>query len=174
MLIRSAVDATGGDLTDREALRAALRAADFDSVRGEFRFNHNHFPVQGFHLREVVRGDDGGWGHPDRRDHLRRARRPLCRRVPPWSGDRGAADRQEAMNGLLAFEQVLNGIQTGILLFLVSAGLTLTFGVLRFVNLAHAALFMLGRLLRRQLHGMDGVPLGGRGRGRSSRPLPSP
>ena len=48
------------------------------------------------------------------------------------------------MNGLLAFEQVLNGLQAGILLFLVSAGLTLTFGVLRFVNLAHAALFMLG------------------------------
>lgn len=48
------------------------------------------------------------------------------------------------MSGVLAVEQVLNGLTAGILLFLVSAGLTLVFGVMRVVNLAHASLFMLG------------------------------
>lgn len=40
--------------------------------------------------------------------------------------------------------QLLNGLQLGILLFLLSAGLTLTFGIMDFVNLAHGALYMLG------------------------------
>lgn len=48
------------------------------------------------------------------------------------------------MTGILAAEQLLNGLQLGILLFLVSAGLTLVFGVMRIVNLAHASFYMLG------------------------------
>ncbi len=40
--------------------------------------------------------------------------------------------------------QLLNGLQLGILLFLLSAGLTLTFGIMDFVNLAHGSLYMLG------------------------------
>ena len=61
MLIDSAVTAVDGDLEDLESIRAALRAADFDSVRGAFRFNRNHFPVQSFYLREVVGDGDGAW-----------------------------------------------------------------------------------------------------------------
>jgi len=40
--------------------------------------------------------------------------------------------------------QLLNGVQLGILLFLVAAGLTLVFGIMDFVNLAHGALYMIG------------------------------
>jgi hypothetical protein len=38
--------------------------------------------------------------------------------------------------------QILNGLQLGLLLFLVASGLTLVFGILDFVNLAHASLYM--------------------------------
>lgn len=45
--------------SDQEAFREALREADFDSVRGEFRFGSNHHPIQDIYVREVVEGDDG-------------------------------------------------------------------------------------------------------------------
>lgn len=61
MLIRSAVEAVEGDLDDLAALRAALARADFQSVRGSFAFGVNHFPIQDFYLREVVRDDDGAF-----------------------------------------------------------------------------------------------------------------
>ena len=48
------------------------------------------------------------------------------------------------MDPLLALEQTLNGIQFGVFLFLVSAGLTLVFGIMNFVNLAHGSLYMVG------------------------------
>src|SRR6185436_4012720 len=40
--------------------------------------------------------------------------------------------------------QALNGLQLGILLFLLAAGLTLVFGIMNFVNLAHGSLYMMG------------------------------
>tara|TARA_R110002020_G_scaffold74540_16_gene190650 strand:- start:7144 stop:8067 length:924 start_codon:yes stop_codon:yes gene_type:complete len=43
--------------------------------------------------------------------------------------------------------QTLNGVQLGLLLFLVASGLTLVFGILDFVNLAHAALYMVGAFI---------------------------
>ncbi len=45
---------------------------------------------------------------------------------------------------LLILEQCLNGLQLGLLLFLVAAGLTLVFGIMDMVNLAHGSLYMLG------------------------------
>ena len=42
------------------------------------------------------------------------------------------------------FAQVLNGLQYGLLLFLISSGLTLIFGVMGVINLAHGSLFMIG------------------------------
>ncbi|MCB9960299.1 MAG: ABC transporter substrate-binding protein [Rhodospirillaceae bacterium] len=59
LLIDSAVAAVDGAVEDRDAFRSALEAAEFASVRGEFRFNTNHFPIQNFYLREVVRNDAG-------------------------------------------------------------------------------------------------------------------
>lgn len=48
------------------------------------------------------------------------------------------------MSTSLLFAQLLNGLQYGILLFLLAAGLTLVFGIMSFVNLAHGSLYMLG------------------------------
>lgn len=48
------------------------------------------------------------------------------------------------MSTLLVLEQTLNGIQFGVFLFLISAGLTLVLGIMNVVNLAHGALFMMG------------------------------
>jgi branched-chain amino acid transport system permease protein len=45
---------------------------------------------------------------------------------------------------LLFIEQVLNGLQMGIMLFLVSAGLTLVFGIMQVINLAHGSFYMIG------------------------------
>ncbi|MDB5795401.1 MAG: branched-chain amino acid transport system / permease component family protein, partial [Noviherbaspirillum sp.] len=42
----------------------------------------------------------------------------------------------------LVIPQLLNGLQYGVLLFLLAAGLTLVFGIMSFVNLAHGSLYM--------------------------------
>jgi len=52
--------------------------------------------------------------------------------------------------------QVLNGLQLGILLFLIAAGLTLVFGVMNFINLAHGVLYMLGAYLAVTFHALTG------------------
>ena len=48
------------------------------------------------------------------------------------------------MTWLLVVEQILNGLQLGVMLFLMAAGLTLVFGIMNFVNLAHGSFYMLG------------------------------
>jgi branched-chain amino acid transport system substrate-binding protein len=57
LLINAALKATGGKMDNKDALRAALRKADFQSVRGGFKFNNNHFPIQNYYLYETVRED---------------------------------------------------------------------------------------------------------------------
>jgi branched-chain amino acid transport system substrate-binding protein len=59
MLIDSAVKAVKGNLTDKDALRAALKKADFKSLRGSFKFNNNHYPIQNFYLTKVAKRPDG-------------------------------------------------------------------------------------------------------------------
>jgi len=51
------------------------------------------------------------------------------------------------MDGSLLLIQFLNGLQLGILLFLLASGLTLVFGIMDFVNLAHGSLYMIGAFL---------------------------
>lgn len=48
------------------------------------------------------------------------------------------------MSAVLIIEQVLNGLQYGVMLFLMAAGLTLVFGVMGLINLAHGSLYMVG------------------------------
>ena len=48
------------------------------------------------------------------------------------------------MNGILLLEQSLNGLQFGLMLFLLAAGLTLVFGIMDMINLAHGSLYMVG------------------------------
>jgi branched-chain amino acid transport system substrate-binding protein len=62
-LMDSAVRKVKGKLEDKEAVRAALRAADFKSVRGDFKFNRNQFPVQNYYLQLVGKGPDGRLVH---------------------------------------------------------------------------------------------------------------
>jgi branched-chain amino acid transport system substrate-binding protein len=63
MLIDSAVRRVKGKIEDKEALRAAIKAADFKSVRGEFKFGPNQFPVQNYYLQLVGKGADGRLAH---------------------------------------------------------------------------------------------------------------
>jgi len=51
------------------------------------------------------------------------------------------------MSFALLFEQLLNGLQFGVMLFLMAAGLTLVFGIMNFINLAHGSLYMVGAYL---------------------------
>lgn len=60
-LINSAVEAVGGNLQDRDGMRAAMEKAAFPSVRGSFSYGANHFPIQNFYLLEVVADSDGNW-----------------------------------------------------------------------------------------------------------------
>src|SRR5438874_3372674 len=51
------------------------------------------------------------------------------------------------MMASLLFEQLLNGLQFGVMLFLMAAGLTLVFGIMNLINLAHGSLYMVGAYL---------------------------
>lgn len=59
MLIDSALKQTKGDTANKDALRAALMKADFKSLRGAFKFNTNHYPIQDFYLVKVAKRADG-------------------------------------------------------------------------------------------------------------------
>ncbi|MFM7571226.1 MAG: ABC transporter permease subunit, partial [Betaproteobacteria bacterium] len=48
------------------------------------------------------------------------------------------------MSVILLVEQALNGLQFGLMLFLLASGLTLVFGIMDMINLAHGALYMVG------------------------------
>jgi branched-chain amino acid transport system substrate-binding protein len=59
LILDNAIRAVGGDVTKRDGLRQALRQAKIDSVRGTFRFNRNHFPIQDWYVRTVVEEGTG-------------------------------------------------------------------------------------------------------------------
>ena len=59
LLIDSAVRQVKGNVANREALRAAMMKADFQSLRGSFKFNTNHYPIQDFYLVKVAKRADG-------------------------------------------------------------------------------------------------------------------
>ncbi len=80
MLLDSAIRKVGGNLADKDALRAALRAADFRSVRGNFKFGANHYPVQDFWLCQVAKRPDGKF-------QTETVRKVLEASVDPWAGE---------------------------------------------------------------------------------------
>jgi len=59
MLLDSALTKTGGKVDNREAFRSALKAADFKSVAGPFRFNTNQFPIRDFYRVDVAKNAAG-------------------------------------------------------------------------------------------------------------------
>jgi branched-chain amino acid transport system substrate-binding protein len=58
-LIDAGIRDVKGKIEDKEALRKALRAANFKSIRGDFKLNTNQVPIQSYYLREVVKGPGG-------------------------------------------------------------------------------------------------------------------
>jgi branched-chain amino acid transport system substrate-binding protein len=64
LLLDSAIAKVKGNLADKQAFTAALKAADFQSVKGKFSFNHNHMPIQNFYAFEIVKD-----GNKDRYTH---------------------------------------------------------------------------------------------------------
>lgn len=80
MLLDSAIRRAGGRLADKDALRAGLRAANFTSVRGNFKFGVNHFPVQDFWLTRVAKRPDGKF-------QTEIVRKVLENNVDPWAGE---------------------------------------------------------------------------------------
>jgi len=59
LLIDSAAKAVKGDLSNKDAVAAALKKADFTSLRGGFKFNSNGYPIQDFYLTKVAKRPDG-------------------------------------------------------------------------------------------------------------------
>jgi len=58
-MINSAVKAAHGDLANKDAVRAGLEAAQFKSLRGDFKLGKNHYPIQDFYLVKAVKRPDG-------------------------------------------------------------------------------------------------------------------
>ncbi|MBS7812731.1 ABC transporter substrate-binding protein [Roseococcus pinisoli] len=77
-LLDSAVRKVGGNLSDKNALRAAIAAADFQSVRGAFRFGINQYPVQDLWQLQVAR-------RPDGRFQTETVRKVLTADIDPWA-----------------------------------------------------------------------------------------
>lgn len=59
MLIDSAVRAVKGNVKDTKGMIAEMRKANFDSIRGKFTYNVNHYPIQNFYLLKAVKGAGG-------------------------------------------------------------------------------------------------------------------
>ena len=77
MLIDSAVRAVKGDLSNKDAVAAALKKADFTSLRGGFKFNTNGYPIQDFYLTKVAKRAGRQIPDRDRAEGVRELRRPL-------------------------------------------------------------------------------------------------
>src|SRR4051794_28853371 len=60
-MIDRAVKAVKGDLADKKGMIAALEKADFPSVRGPFKYNKNHFPIENFYLLKIVKDADASY-----------------------------------------------------------------------------------------------------------------
>ncbi len=59
MLVASAAEALKGDLSSKDKVRAEMKKANFKSLRGDFKFNTNQFPIQNFYIQEAVKDPEG-------------------------------------------------------------------------------------------------------------------
>jgi len=59
MLLNEVVKELDGDVSDKKRLAETIKAAKFDSLRGDFRFGNNNYPIQNYHVFEIVAGDQG-------------------------------------------------------------------------------------------------------------------
>lgn len=59
MLVAAAAEALKGDLSNKDKVRAEMKKANFKSVRGDFKYNTNQFPIQNFYIQEAVKDPEG-------------------------------------------------------------------------------------------------------------------
>lgn len=59
MLIASAAEALKGDVSNKDKVRAEMKKANFKSLRGDFKYNTNQFPIQNFYIQEAVKDPEG-------------------------------------------------------------------------------------------------------------------
>ena len=59
LILDAAIRSLKGNISDKDALRKAMREVKFDSVRGAFKFNTNQYPIQNYYLREVKKDSQG-------------------------------------------------------------------------------------------------------------------
>ena len=59
MLIASAAEALKGDLSNKDKVRGEMKKANFKSLRGDFKYNTNQFPIQNFYIQEAVKDPEG-------------------------------------------------------------------------------------------------------------------
>lgn len=59
MMLDAAVRKMKGDVSDRKAFARAIKEAEFKSVRGDFRFGKNNYPIQDYHIYQIVKGTSG-------------------------------------------------------------------------------------------------------------------
>jgi branched-chain amino acid transport system substrate-binding protein len=78
-LLDSAIRKVGGKIEDKKAFHAALMAADFKSIRGNFKFNTNQFPIQDMHMFQVANDAKG-------RTSLKTISTPLTNHVDSYVG----------------------------------------------------------------------------------------
>ena len=164
MVAEAALEKTGGKTDDREALNRALRAVSLtDTPRGPFTFDHLGNVVGNFYIRRCERKGDKlvnttiktyPEGEPVldlRREVVPRAAGLLARlsaRLKRLSV-RASGTRRRRMSLWLLL--AVNSITLGGLLFLLSAGFSLIFGLMRIPNLTHGSFFMLGAYLATSL-----------------------
>ena len=141
-----------------------MRKADYKSTRGTYKYNVEPFPDPELLPAQGRAGPGRRVRDADPAYRLREPQGRLCRRVPDEVVDgpavaaiAGARARaaplflstgtRVTMTPALVLEQTLNGLQYGVMLFLMAAGLTLVFGIMNLVNLAHGSLYMVGAYL---------------------------
>ena len=135
LMLQAGIEKAGS--IDADKLRPALETVEIDSIKGKVAMRAcDHQAVQQGFMVKVVQKDgfkDPGPGPdrhlPGRSDHAR---------LPP--------DDLRQLMDFLAFlvTQCLNALSQAALLFFLGCGLTLIFGIMRIVNFAHGAFFMLG------------------------------
>jgi branched-chain amino acid transport system substrate-binding protein len=59
MLIASAAEALKGDVSNKDKVRAEIKKANFKSLRGDFKYNTNNFPIENFYIQETVKDPQG-------------------------------------------------------------------------------------------------------------------
>ncbi len=143
-LIDAAVRDVKGKIEDHEAVRKALQGGE---VRiGARPVQVQHQPVPDPELLRAHRRQRRQ-GRPDQQVVQRPDPQGPRRRVRPSLRDEVS---------VLALEQALNGLQFGLMLFLLAAGLTLVFGVMDMINLAHGSLYMVGAFIGAWIVGLTG------------------